>query len=215
MSGLIEMLGFMDESGDVGMKLITGSSRFFTLALVLFRDLRVAQSCDRRINAIRKELRLLPEAEFHFTHASTDVRTAFLKFVANYDFRYVACTLDKSRLAGKAWHRKSYFCLRAAQLILEVARPLLLNAKVVIDASTDRTFDQEFAKYLKRHAGKTNGQPLIREATTEKSHKHNLLQLADMVCGAVARTYRQERKDRTIYRQLIEKREESIRLWPE
>jgi hypothetical protein len=208
------MLAVIDVSGDVGMKLASGSSRFFTLALVLFQDLLVAQACDRHITTIRKDLGLPVDTEFHFSHASDQFLQAFLKGVAAFDFRYFTCTIDKSRLTGKAWQRKAYFQERAAQLVLELARPKLLNAKVLIDKSADRAFNQAFAKYLKKHAGQKEGQPAIREAKSQSSHKHNLLQVADMVCGAVARTYREEKKDRMVYRNLIEARQEKVQLWP-
>ena len=40
------MLVFVDESGDPGMKLGTGATPFFTVALVVFEDHEEAAACD-------------------------------------------------------------------------------------------------------------------------------------------------------------------------
>ena len=50
------MLVFIDESGDSGLKFEHGSSRFFTIALVVFGNNNEAIACDQRIGLLRKEL---------------------------------------------------------------------------------------------------------------------------------------------------------------
>jgi hypothetical protein len=58
------MLGFFDESGDTGLKINSGSSRYFAVALVTFADDDEAIRCDRRIIELRNELRLDPSYDF-------------------------------------------------------------------------------------------------------------------------------------------------------
>jgi len=50
------MLVFIDESGDPGLKIEKGSSRFFTIALVIFEDKEEALACDQRIKLLKREL---------------------------------------------------------------------------------------------------------------------------------------------------------------
>ena len=50
------MLVFIDESGDSGLKVEAGSSRFFTVALVVFEDYEEANACDKRIELLAKEI---------------------------------------------------------------------------------------------------------------------------------------------------------------
>ena len=50
------MLVFIDESGDSGLKIEKGSSRYFTVSLVVFEDNDEALACDQRIKLVRKEL---------------------------------------------------------------------------------------------------------------------------------------------------------------
>lgn len=54
---LFDMLIFIDESGDPGLKIKQGSSKFFTVGLVVFEDHNEAIACDNRIGLLRKELR--------------------------------------------------------------------------------------------------------------------------------------------------------------
>jgi hypothetical protein len=208
------MLVLVDESGDPGFKFDRGSSLYFTIALAVFPDLQAAHDCDRRIVGLRKELGVPEDFEFHFTKTSDEFRQTFLRAISAYDFAYVARTIDKRRLSGNAWKQRPYFYQQAARLVLAPAKPYLLNAKVLIDRSNDRRFDQELAKYFKRHAGMRAGQRLIREARSERSHKHNLLQVADMVCGAVARSYQPNEADASVYRRLIQGKEVSAEIWP-
>lgn len=59
-----------------------------------------------------------------------------------------------------------------------------------------------------------DGPTLIKKVRTEPSHSNNLLQLADMVCGAVARSFRPDKPDRHVYRKLIRHRELGVQVWP-
>jgi hypothetical protein len=80
------MLCFIDESGDPGLKLESGSSPHFVVALVLFNDNDEALATDQRIGLLRRELRLREQFEFRFNHMKRELREAFLKAVAPYEF---------------------------------------------------------------------------------------------------------------------------------
>ena len=54
----------------------------------------------------------------------------------------------------------------------------------------------------------------MKKVKTEKSRANNLLQLADMVCGAVARSVVSEKKQARQYRSLIQFRELQVQVWP-
>jgi len=75
------MLVFIDESGDSGLKISEGSSRFFIVALVVFEDREEATACDRRIELLKRELGR-KDKEFHFHRNSHNIRTLFLQAVA-------------------------------------------------------------------------------------------------------------------------------------
>ncbi|MBD3338866.1 MAG: DUF3800 domain-containing protein [Candidatus Lokiarchaeota archaeon] len=48
------MLVFVDESGDSGLKINKGSSKFFIVTLVLFEEDDEANAADQRIDLLRK-----------------------------------------------------------------------------------------------------------------------------------------------------------------
>lgn len=54
------MLVFLDESGDPGLKIIQGSSRYFVIALVVFQDEEETTAIDQRLQLLRRELHLNP-----------------------------------------------------------------------------------------------------------------------------------------------------------
>jgi hypothetical protein len=55
---------------------------------------------------------------------------------------------------------------------------------------------------------------LIRKVSMEPSHSNNLLQLADMVSGAVFRSFKTEKKNRMEFRRLLNARELDVQVWP-
>ncbi len=50
------MIIFIDESGDVGFQIAKGSSKTFTVALVIFDDLLDAEETALRIKRLRQKL---------------------------------------------------------------------------------------------------------------------------------------------------------------
>ena len=50
------MLVFVDESGDVGIKVAAGSSRYFTVTLLVFEDHDEALAADERISRLKHDL---------------------------------------------------------------------------------------------------------------------------------------------------------------
>ena len=86
---------FIDESGDPGLKIEKGSSRYFVISLVVFEDKDEALACDQRIGLLRKELGWEPNSEFHFKKNSDKVKQVFLQAVAPYNFFYFRRQLAK------------------------------------------------------------------------------------------------------------------------
>ena len=61
---------FVDESGDPGLKIESGSSRYFVVAMVIFDDHEEADAADRRIGLLRRGMRIDPRFEFRFVMLS-------------------------------------------------------------------------------------------------------------------------------------------------
>ena len=89
----------------------------------------------------------------------------------------------------------------------------LQNAKITLDKTGEKAFTRSMQGYLKKHTRRDDGTARVRKVRAEDSKKNNLLQLADMVCGAVARSFDEIRKTDRYRLQLAEK-ERYVQLWP-
>lgn len=205
------MLVLIDESGDCGLKFGAGSSEYFTCVAVVFTDKFSMDACDRTIGGLKRELKKPLGFEFHFTSSSDKVRRVFLDRVSHDEFRYAGFVMNKRKLYGARFGDPKEFYETAVGYVCQHVRPLLNNAKIIIDKNGDRPFRQQLEKRLKSQMTDKDGTCCIKKVAMEASHSNNLLQLADMICGAVMRSYNSG--DAT-YRDLVRKREKFVQLWP-
>ena len=91
------------------------------------------------------------------------------------------------RWALRLRENKERFYSFFVKSLLQHDNNVLTGAKVKIDGSGDREFKRELGAYLKREAGEGK----IVSIRFAESHRDNLIQLADMVAGAIARSYRE------------------------
>ena len=85
----------------------------------------------------------------------------------------------------------------------------LINAKVVIDGSGDRQFKRAFRAYLRKHLDAN----AVQKVDLKDSMKDPLVQLADMVAGAIARSYKTERADSNRWRSILQKNGQLENVW--
>ncbi len=205
----LAMLIFMDESGDTGFKLKTASSQYFVLTMVIFDNLEVAEKANEAINQLHKDLKFDSSKEFKFsTGTSNKFKTTFLNKLSKFDFRYRSIVINKEELLKRepVHPEDSLYMLVTDQLFLR-AHDRINNAAVFIDRTAQsKTFIQRFNHYLKKKLN-TDMNKLIGEIKHKDSKSNNLLQLADMVCGAIYRRY--NKKDDSFYK-MIKKREEDL-----
>lgn len=210
------MLVFIDESGDSGFKFDRGSSRYFVIVAVIFSGNFPANACDRTIDCLRQQLWFSPAYEFHFSECSDRVREQFLRSVSGEEFLYHAFVINKQKLYASAstFQDGKTFYQFAVSIVCENARNLLDNAKIVIDKNGDRAFRLELEKSLKRQMTNGDGTCLVRKVAMEPSHSNNLVQLADMICGAVARSYNSADDKSGRFRDCVKRRERRVQFWP-
>lgn len=207
------MLCFVDESGDTGLKVGKGSSPYFTIALVLFNDHDDATACDQRITLLRRELGVSQDYEFHFSETPIKIKKAFFEAVIPYNFFYLAITINKAALFGEGFKYKGSFYKYTCSLAFENAKPHLQEAIVVFDGSGSRQFKQELQAYLKKKMNEEDSKR-IRKVKVQNSCKNNLIQLADMVCGAVSVSLKVDRENRAEFHRMIAHRELLWQFWP-
>ncbi len=206
------MLIFIDESGDSGLKINNGSSRYFTIGLVVFEDADEATACDKRIQLLKREIGWPENSEFHFKRNSDLIKRKFLEAVTPYNFFYYGFVINKdpAKLYGEGFKNKESFYKYACGLVFENAKEKLNQAIIVIDESGNLDFRRSLAKYLRK---KINNK-MIKKVKMQRSESNNLLQLADYVAGAINRSVQSKRKWSDEYRKIIARREINVRVWP-
>jgi len=205
------MLVLIDESGDCGLKFGRGSSDLFVCVAVVFSSAFSADACDRAINGLRFQLHRTPTFEFHFSQSSDRVREAFFRIVNQETFKYAGFVVDKRKLYGDRFKNPKEVYEFSVGIVCEQVRPLLDNSKIIIDENGDAAFKTKLAKNLKRQMTNEDGSCAIKKVTMERSHSNNLVQLADMISGAVMRSCNSG-DDR--FRDLIRQREKFVHTWP-
>ena len=184
------MLVFIDESGDPGFKVATGSSPIFVLAMVIFDDHAEAVRTQALVAATLARLGIKPE--FKFNKCRADLRDRFFDAVEHCRFRVRAIVVSKhairsQRLRSDTEDFYSFF-LRS---MMKFDDGVLHDAKVIIDGSGDREFKRNLGTYIQRHV-QTGA---VSQIKLKSSRAEPLLQLADMCVGAIARSYRTDRRD--------------------
>jgi hypothetical protein len=206
------MLAFIDESGDAGMKLACGSSPYFCMLAVVFKDEFSADACDRAIDELRRRTSRNARYEFHFSHCPDSAKIEFLRCVATEAFSYHAFVIDKKKLYAPKFSNAKTFYEFAVNIVCENTGDLMNSGKVVIDKNGNREFLQRLRASLTQKTN-SDGLQIVRKVTMQDSKSNNLVQLADMACGAVARSI--TTGDHT-YRDVLRKkgREQRVQCWP-
>lgn len=200
------MLVLIDESGDAGFKLARGSTSHFVVAMVIFDDFKEAEKASLIIETARIALRIKPE--FKFNKCSAQVKDGFFTAVAPCKFTVRAIVVDKAKIySDNLRDNKEMFYNFFVKSLLQHDQNALTGARVKIDGSGDREFKRELAAYLKRESA--DGK--IVSVKFAESHRDNLIQLADMVAGAIARSYREDdRNEHDRWRKMLNSKVRNI-----
>ncbi|HEY8746036.1 MAG TPA: DUF3800 domain-containing protein [Chloroflexota bacterium] len=196
----------MDESGDPGFAFQRGSSRYLVLALLLVDD---PIPLHQAVHDLRLALGLPERQEFKFAATSNQWRRAFFVAIRPYPFRAYSLVLDKRRWPAAYPSQRRQLYPELVESLLAFVGEQLRDALLVLDEAVQSGERQaRFATALRHTLHSTGTQPVAR-VVQHRSHSDNLIQVADMVAGAVARAY--ERGD-TQYSQLLRRKLEVLEL---
>lgn len=192
------MLVFIDESGDAGFKLDKGSTNVFAVAMVMFDDHEHAKQVSASLDALRNGWPSV--REFKFSKASADLRDQFFDAAIGFNFSVRALVVQKELIrSGHLRSNTEAFYQFFVKTMMKFDNGRLQNARVVIDGSGERTFRRDLQTHLKRHTPPE----AIRDIRMKDSRGDTLVQLADMCVGAIARSYREDRKDSDRWRKML------------
>jgi hypothetical protein len=180
----------VDESGDPGMRLDRGSSLHFVIARVVMETTGDAERISVEIARLRRELRVKPEFKFGKCHPS--IRDNFFAQTRSLPFRVRALVADKRRIHSPQLRtRKDYFYNHFVRMLFEHDNDRLQGGRAKIDGAGSHEFVRALKVYLRQQLSEGE----IAKLSFADSRNDNLIQLADMVAGAIARSYREGSRD--------------------
>jgi len=204
------MIVFIDDSGDPGFKIAKGSSRVFVICCVIFDDELEAEKTAVKIKELRRRLKKSDRFEFKFNKCSREIRVEFLKTVVSSKFRIRAIVMPKEKIYSEELRRsKESFYNFTIKMVLKHNAGTVKDARVRLDGKGDRLFRQKLLVYLRRNLN-TRERKVVKNIRFRDSRKDVLIQLADMVAGAINRSFQTEKTDANIYLGIIKSRVEDI-----
>ncbi len=202
------MLVLIDESGCPGFKLTKGSTPFFVVAMVIFKDFSQAEAASKAITDLRQTLHVNPEFKFSKSHPT--VKDKFFNELCHYDFEVRALVVNKSNIySQKLRDDTDSFYNYFIKMLMQYDDDVLQNASIKIDGSGDKEFKKALTAYLRQRIGEHK----IKKFKFTDSRKDNLIQLADMVVGAIARSCSGTRKDASRWLEMLKQKRKIKSIW--
>lgn len=201
------MLVFIDESGDAGFKIAKGSSKNFIMVLVVFENELEVEETDLVIRKFRKRIGKSEKFEFKFNKISKRIRLKFLDCIKDCDFRILAIVILKEKMYITALRgSKDKFYYFVIKELLKKNKNTIKNAKIRIDGIGKRLFKHDLLHYLRKNLKLGT----IKDLKFRDSKNNVLIQLADMIIGAISKSYDKEKTDYLDYIKIIHKKIDDI-----
>jgi hypothetical protein len=205
------ILVFIDDSGDAGFKLDKGSSKHFVIACVIFDDNLDAEETALKIKRLRRTLHWRDDHEFKFNKANKQIRLAFLNEVKGCNFRARAIVADKSTIRSHELrsNKTKFYNYMIKKVLAKSDGPITIkDGNIRLDDHEDRAYKKAAMTYFRQQANPRGG--VIKDMKFVNSKSDSLIQLADMVAGAILRTTQGGKTDSSDYLKVIQKRIEDI-----
>lgn len=191
---------FGDEAGDLGFSFERGSTRYFTIALLLTNEVDYPA-----IRGLRERLGLSQKAEFRFHDLSDNFRKQFLTVIQPMPFVAYVLVVSKSDL-NETWRQADSSTLYALYLLELIKRiPQDYLGKTIL--TLDQYGSPVKTRLAVQRALKSLKQKPFKRIKMKRSKGNDFIQCADMIAGSVMRS--QLQKDNR-FLHLIEKK---VTVW--
>ena len=209
MSTKTKQLVFIDDSGDPGFKVDKGATSHFVIACIIFDDSLVAEETAVAIKKYRRSIGFPDNMEFKFTKSKNEIKKGFLKTISKFDFRVRAIVVDKSIVRSQElkFFKDSFYNFFIKE-VLSKSKDSLHNSRIRLDGHGNRLFKRNLSTYLRRELN-SNDKKIMKNMRLVDSKKDVLIQMADMIAGAIRRSYDNRKKENKIYRKIISKKIEN------
>jgi len=196
---------FIDESGDAGFKFDKGSSRFFVMVAIIYDDSLEVEKTAVAIKSLRRKIGFSDNKEFKFNKLNKEFRVKFFKETNIFKFKVKCLTIDKKTLKDRGLRSdKDSFYAYAVKMFLKRGASSVLGTKVKLDGSGDKIFRRNFFSYLRKELNQEDKR-MIRNVRFVDSKDNQLIQLADMVAGAIRRSLEEGKSDKDTYKSIFKK----------
>jgi len=188
---------FIDDSGDAGFK--NSDTKQLIVAAVIVVDENKRRLLADGIDLFRRRLGWADTREFKFNKIKKDILLELVDFIKGFDFKAYVIVLDKSDVGLNQIPkgRESTYNYVIKELLVRIGKA---DQFIVIDGQAEKSHAQKTRTYLRQNL-KENG---IEKVTIRfvDSRKDSLVQLADIIAGAVARSYK-DKTDAVKYLKLL------------
>jgi len=176
---------YIDDSGDAGLK---GSiTDRLIIAAVIMVDEDKKTALNDAINLYREQLGWHELDEFKFAKTNKAILVDLINHIKSFDYKAYAVVLDKSEIDIESIPKEkvSIYNHVLKELLLRVCKD---KQSITIDGKYGKKHDAEVRVYLRKQL-RDNG-IVGTSIRFIDSRKDSLVQLADIVVGSVARSYK-------------------------
>lgn len=206
----LQMIVFIDESGDPGFRVSKGSSKHFVIVLIVFYEEIDAEETALQIKKLKKSLGKKESFEFKFNKCNKEYREKFLKTVQKCNFHIRAIVFNKELVySNHLKQNKERFYNFALRMVLEHSASTIQKAKIRLDGSGEREFRKQLTTYLRRFLNNSE-KKIVENIRFRDSQTDVLIQLADMIAGSIRRYFDHTTNDWEVYRKIFKKKEEDV-----
>jgi len=193
------MIIFIDESGDAGFKIEKGSSKNFVVVLIIFEDELDAEETALIIKKLRRNLKKPDGFEFKFNKMDKKLRLNFLDAIKKCKFKIRAIVIQKEKIYSQTLKSsKDKFYNFVMKEVLKNNNNKIKNAKIRLDGRGERTFKRNLATYLRKSLNDEK-KLIIKDLKFRNSKNDVLIQLADIIAGAINKSYDDKKGDSKEY----------------
>jgi len=193
------MIIFIDESGDAGFKIEKGSSKNFVVVIIIFEDELDAEETALIIKKLRRNLKKPDGFEFKFNKMDKKLRLNFLDAIKKCKFKIRAIVIQKEKIYSQTLKSsKDKFYNFVMKEVLKNNNNKIKNAKIRLDGRGERTFKRNLATYLRKSLNDEK-KLIIKDLKFRNSKNDVLIQLADIIAGAINKSYDDKKGDSKEY----------------
>lgn len=204
-----EQLIFIDDSGDPGFKFNRGSSRYFVIVCIIFNSKISAEYTSANIKMLKEQMGWKQEREFKFHRANDEQKKLFFDTIKKHDFLVRAIIVDKSKINEPNLKKSESFYGFVIKKTLDSYKKMKL-ARITLDGSGNKNFRKKSTSEIRKAINKNNRR--MTEFRLVDSKNEVLIQLADMVAGAINAKYDKTKRSKHDYVKIIKSQVDDIEL---